>query len=377
MKVKIKLLAVVAAMLVLSTSCENDEPEPVFDLDGRFIEDANPNGGNVEAFYVLCEGNMGSNTCTLDRFTYKTRIYARNIYPAVNPTQVLELGDVGNDIAIKDHRMYIVVNGSNKVEVLDAATAIRIGQVDIPSPRNIVFDKDHAYVSSFVGGEGEKGSVVRFNIDDLKVDGIVSVGLQPEEMAINSGKLYVANSGQFQAPDYDGTISVVDLSTFKFDHAIKADINLHHLRIANDGTMWVTSRGNYADKPSCLQAYVKKDGEYAYDRTVVSPCDNIALFQNKIYYYGTTYDASWTPTYTYGTVVDGVPGGSFIDSNWEKMIESPYCIAVQPSTGDIFVTDAKNYTSSGVLRCFSPDGQFQWYAMTGNIPGHIAFLMKK
>ena len=54
--------------------------------------------GGVTGFYLLNEGNMGSNKCTLDYYDYATATYYRNIYAENNPNR-LELGDMGNDIA--------------------------------------------------------------------------------------------------------------------------------------------------------------------------------------------------------------------------------------------------------------------------------------
>ncbi|MDE5662403.1 MAG: YncE family protein, partial [Muribaculaceae bacterium] len=66
--------------------------------------------------------------------------------------------------------------------------------------------------------------------------------------------------------------------------------------------------------------------------------------------------------------------GRFITDGTEKSITTPYCIAVQPATGDIFITDAKDYVSSGSVICYSKDGRKQWSVKAGDIPGHIAFL---
>jgi hypothetical protein len=76
----------------------------------------------IKGFYLLNEGNMNSNKATLDYFDYTKGTYFRNIYAEANPNVVKELGDVGNDIKIYGNKMYVVVNASNKVEVLDART---------------------------------------------------------------------------------------------------------------------------------------------------------------------------------------------------------------------------------------------------------------
>lgn len=58
----------------------------------------------------------------------------------------------------------------------------------------------------------------------------------------------------------------------------------------------------------------------------------------------------------------------------EEKIKTPYGIAVNPETREIFVTDAKNYVTPGTLYCFSPDGKLKWEVTTGDIPAHFAFL---
>ena len=89
--------------------------------------------GNIAGFFLLNEGNMGSNKCTLDYYDYASGIYRKNIYAERNPGVVQELGDVGNDLQIYGDRLYAVVNCSNLIEVMDAKTARHIGQVSVPT----------------------------------------------------------------------------------------------------------------------------------------------------------------------------------------------------------------------------------------------------
>ena len=39
-----------------------------------------------------------------------------------------------------------------------------------------------------------------------------------------------------------------------------------------------------------------------------------------------------------------------------------------------YVTDAKNYVSSGVLHCYSRAGRRKWSVRTGDIPAHTVFI---
>lgn len=333
-KNSILCLAAAAAMCLFS-ACSDDpetpggEEEKPGDVEG--VVDG------VVGFYLLNEGNMGSNKCTLDYYDYATATYRRNIYAENNPGVALELGDSGNDIAVYEGRLYIVVNGSHKVEVLDAATAKRIGQVDIDSPRYIAFEGNNAYVSSYVGGEDGKGSVVRFDIKTLAVTGKVTAGLQPEELAIYGDRLYVANSTLISTGEYDNTISVIDYKNMTKAGSIEVDINMHHLRIDSFGHMWVSSRGNYYDVPANLYRLDRgANGIFGSPVAVDRAVSNMTVAGDYIYYYSTEYDANWNATYTYGKLGPIAQGsfnydGSFITDGTEKDITAAYCVAVHPA----------------------------------------------
>ena len=219
----------------------------------------------VMGMYVLNEGNMGSNKCTLDYLDLSDSIihYHRNIFAERNPSEVKELGDVGNDIQIYGSRLWLVINCSNKVEVCRAKDAVKIGKIDIPNCRYVTFDGGYAYVSSYVGPvstgqNAPRGQVYKIDTLTLQVVDKVTVGYQPEEMAVVDGKLYVANSGGYMVPDYDHTVSVIDLATFTEERKIDVAINLHRCRADQYGQVWVTSRGDYYDETPrlyCLQPH--------------------------------------------------------------------------------------------------------------------------
>ncbi|MDR3127402.1 MAG: YncE family protein, partial [Tannerellaceae bacterium] len=128
-------------------SCREDIPVFVPEVEQLTSEDSS----FIYGFYLLNEGNMGSNKATLDYYDFTTGEYHRNIYGSANPTVPKELGDVGNDIKIYGSRLYAVINCSRKVEVMDARTAVRIGQIDIPNCRYICFQGQYAYISSYAG----------------------------------------------------------------------------------------------------------------------------------------------------------------------------------------------------------------------------------
>ena len=343
----------------------------------------------VVGMYVLNEGNMGSNKCTLDylEFSDSTIHYHRNIFAERNPGEVKELGDVGNDIQIYGSRLWLVINCSNKVEVCRASDAVKIGKVDIPNCRYVTFDGGYAYVSSYVGPVSIDGNAPRgrvYKVDTLtlqKVDSVV-VGYQPEEMAVVDGKLYVANSGGYRVPDYDQTVSVVDLASFTEERQIDVAVNLHRCRVDRYGQLWVTSRGDYYDIQPKLYCLSKGLGD---EMTVVDsfdvPVTDLCIVGDSLYYMGSSFNY-FTMEYDRMMGILNVRTNEMVTTQLSTAPEAaaivqPYGIIVNPQTHDFYLMDAKNYFSSGELLHFNADGTFDYKVRTGDIPGHAVFLMKE
>lgn len=362
-------------------SCRGEE-EAIILSTWTKVQDATPSSP-IKGFYLLNEGNMGSNKSTVDYMDYTTGYYRKNIYAEVNPSVVMELGDVGNDLQIYDNKLYAVINVSGLIEVMDVATAKHIGTIKIPNCRYISFHNGKAYVSSYAGPVGldpnaRTGYVAEIDIASLKVTREVTVGYQPEEMVILNNKLYVANSGGYRVPNYDRTVSVIDLNSFTVVKAIDVAINLHRMVADKYGDIYVSSRGNYQD--------IKSDTYIIDSRTdEVKGKLNLAVTEwcmddDKLYTYGSEYN-SGTGQYTMNYAVvdvrtEQIVSRNFITDGTDKNIKTPYGLAVNPETKEIFVTDARTYVIPGTLYCFTPEGKKKWAVTTGDIPASFAFVHK-
>jgi hypothetical protein len=378
---KISLQIVLALIVLLSVACRHDEVTIPSDADT--IIDFPDEDTGIAGFFLLNEGNMGSNKCTLDHFDWFTGFYRRNIYAETNPSALMELGDVGNDIAVYGSKVYIVVNCSHKVEVLDLRTARRLGQIDIPNCRYLAFDGPNAYVSSYIGPVADdpdcpRGAVFRVDTTSLAVTGRCPVGYQPEEMAVIGRKLYVANSGGYRPPVYDRTVSVVDLDSFTEERRIDVAINLHRLRPDSRGRLWVSSRGNREATilPSLHMLAPDSDGRMALAASFPDVhVTNMAVGPESIYYiYAVGPGRAVYDTFDLDRLTPR--GHSFIDDATAQAIRMPYALALHPETGNIFLSDARNYVSSGELYCITPAGSTKWHVRTGDIPAAIAFIKK-
>ena len=367
----------VLLLLVLTTGCRKELP--VLDSEKEFVTyPTDPQ--RIEGFFLLNEGNMGSNKCTIDFFSTRGGYYLRNIYPESNPNIVKELGDVGNDIQIHDGKLYVVVNCSHFVEVMDVKTAKHIGSVNITNCRYITFNGDKAYVSSYAGPvqidpEARPGKIVEIDTNTLQITREVVVGYQPEEMVITGGRLYVANSGGYRYPDYDRTVSVIDLETFQVVNTIDVAVNLHRMELDRKGRIYVSSRGDYYGEGSDI---------YVINTSTETVTGNLGIPANEMWMDGDSIyitSAEWNYTsgkndiryLIYDTALERTVSENFITDGTDKEIRLPYGVAVNPETKEIYVSDATDYVTPGYLYCFTPDGKKQWSVRTGDIPAHFAF----
>ena len=342
----------------------------------------------VLGMYVLNEGNMGSNKCTLDflDLSGETAHYLRNIYAERNPNEVKELGDVGNDAQIYGSKLWLVINCSNKVEVLGAKDAVKQGKIDVPNCRSVAFHQGYAYVSSYVGPvnvsqDAPLGQVYKIDTLTLRTVAQVTVGYQPEELAVIGDKLYVANSGGYMVPDYDHTVSVIDLNTFAEERKIDVAPNLHRCRADRYGQLWVSSRGDYYGEPSHL-CWLQKDASGQLQRmgridVVVS---DMCIVGDSLYYMGMQFNYETMKNERMLGIINvathEVVNRQLTTAKEAEAIIQPYGIIVNPNGRDFYLMDAKNYVSSGDLLHFHQDGTFDYKVRTGDIPAHAVFLTK-
>ena len=383
MKKKIFLFLLLSTSLIL-ISCRKDVELLLSEVTQT---DPGASGaGRYQGLYLLNEGNMGSNKSTLDYFDFISGKYHRNIYAERNPSVPKELGDVGNDLQIYGTLLYAVINASNKIEVMDAYTSESIGQIDIPNCRHITFHEGYAYATSYAGpieidpDYKQKGYVAKIDTATLEVEEICIVGYQPDGISISNGNIYVANSGGYRgagkATNYETTVSVISIATFKETKRIDVDLNLHRIKTDNNGNLWISSRSDYNTSSSKLYFIDYKKQEVT--DTINLPVNNFTIVGDLLYLFGIDESAQREKHFSIvNTNTRQVINSNFITDGTENQLETPYGIAVHPETKDIYITDAGDYINPGYLYRFDSQGKKLWSVQTGDIPAHFYFVSKK
>ena len=341
---------------------------------------------SMKKLFVLNEGGLGSNNATLDFLRISNGNYITGAFKKMNPGVSGGLGDVGNDMAVYADELWIVVNNSGLVEVLSAKDENELTALSVPTPRSIAMDDKYAYVTSWAGAyatgsydangyytvtdsKNPKGRVYRISLETRKVEGSIEVGYQPEGIAYDNGKLYVANSGGISSqlpPDYsyDNTVSVIDTKSFRVTETIEVQVNLKNVYADGKGNVYVTTLGNYWDVHSGLYRIQGNTVSKVADYVSVS-----ALHGDAVYCIGTETEFDWTATshaYKAWSVRDGVKK----DLSLNVSATALYGLCVLNE--DLFiVSDAGDYYNPGTVSCYEK-GTKLWSVYAGVCPGHFA-----
>ena len=380
-----KTLLILFAAVFAFTACHKD-PVPVDEktLTGEAVDVSHLAG--IKKLFVLNEGSMGMNSSSLDMLRVSDGRYITGIFKKVNTSVAAGLGDTGNDVVVVGDEVWIAMNGSGLVEVIDAGNEVERAAIKVPMPRSLAFDANYVYVSSWNGavavyGDGwavdteksknPKGAVYRINRSTRKVEGSVEVGYQPEGLAVYNGKLYVANSGGIAyslppAYSYDNTVSVIDLATFTVSSTVTVEVNLQKVFSDGKGNIYVSTFGDFFSAHSSLWC-IKDD-----DRSVSKVADyaSIVAFDGEtVYCIGNENEFDYQAAASWK--LWKCQNGAKADWNLNMGTIYPYGLAALPG-GDFILTES-DYVNPGTVNYFH-DGAKLWSVTAGINPNHFAIF---
>lgn len=343
---------------LLFTACEVDEVK---------VNDSLPTGEKTQ-FFVLSEGTWGSNNSNLAYYNLAKRTSDSAFFASNNGRG---LGDSANDMILVGTRIFIVVNVSSQIEVIDSKTGKSIKSIKMfngtaaKEPRRIIAYKGKIYVSSF------DDTVTRIDANSLEIDGSVQVGYDPEGMCVVNDKLYVANSGGLEwANGYDKTVSIIDINSFQVTGKITVGVNPVKMAADSQGDIYLTTNGDYNTIPAKFQRIDTKTGNV---QDIELPVSNFTIFNDKAYTYSYDYFTKNMSVQVYDCLTEKVINSNFISDGTK--IQIPYSIQVNPENEDVFITDAIDNKVSGDVYCFDKNGKKKYRIQNVGInPNGVLFL---
>ncbi|OKL39001.1 YncE family protein [Pontibacter flavimaris] len=341
------LAATLAVTSLGFTSCDdkdNIEPELPAEVRGPFDQ---------KGVFILNEGNYTHTNSSVSFMSDSTgHAVANHIFSKANADR--PLGDVLTDLDLVEDRAYLTVNNSNKIEVVNAYTFKTEAVLEnLKQPRYFTaLDADKAYVTEWIT-YGAPGQVSVIDLKTMKITKSIPVGIQPEELLLAGGKLYVANSGA-------NTITVINTATDAVENTITVSDSPMNLALDRNNNLWVLSAGKivYTSDWSAIDYTLTTAGAlskvtpatqnvetYTFDSNRTIPTNLVINGSgDKLYF---IYDGK---TFVQDINASGLSSTVFINSGFHGL-------GVDPETGNIYAGDHNNWTGDGTVRVYSPDGQ--------------------
>lgn len=353
MKKTILFLSVVLSLLLCS--CHPDDP-------------VTPSGLNIgKGVFVLNQGTYTYANASLTFYDPEADTAANNMFYRANGAPI---GDVGQSLMLINGKLYIVVNNSNYIYKVDAQTLkcdttqpyLLDGFI---SPRYMLpLAPNKVYVSDLASSD-----LYIVDPEEMTVTGTIAMGKPTETMVMVGREVYVTNwSSYYNTSVVNNTVMVVDAQNDLKVHEIMVGKEPNGMVVDRNGMIWVLCEGAFWDEeeeyPSlwCINPLTKKatcEGYFA------SSAAELAIDPQGEYLY---------------CIVDGnvrrisvnnpQSDDPFLISGEGKTF---FKIAVNPSNGDIYVSDAKNYMVNGQVYRYSSDGVLLSSFSAGVCPGYYLF----
>lgn len=311
--------------------------------------------------YVVNQGQYGHGNASITAYYPDSDKAVTDVFRIVNGKK---LGDVGNDIAIYDGKAYVVVNNSDKIEVMNASTVASTATIDFKggtSPYRIAIDSTDklGFVSDLYANSV---SVIDLNTNSLLPD-TLSVGNEPYGITYTAGKVFVANSGGGSG----NTVSVIDPGSKRVVRSITVNTGPTEIAPDGNGNVWVVCPGNYGDLGKVC---VVSASTYAVVDSI-SMNDSLSSFIGYSFAVNEQRKAAYLIADKSVIKLD-LDSKQILNSNFVP--GSFFGISVDVATGDIYVANAEDYQSSGLVTIYGSSGQSTGKSFpTGICPGAMAF----
>lgn len=354
------LISLLTLLPVLLGGCMS-RTEIDFDRDGGSGFVTAPNG-----LVIVNEGNFQYGNATLSYYDPDTRTVSHELFYRVNG---MRLGDVAQSMTAHKGLGWIVVNNSHVIFAVDLTTLREKGRIiNLTSPRYIHFVSDtKAYVTQLWDNNIYIVNPLTYSVTGfITIDGMNQQSGSTEQM-VQIGKYLYVSCWSYQR-------NVLKIDTETDEIVARLDVGMQPRALVKDfrGRLWTITDGGYKGSPTgweqpslvCIDPSEMKIlsrflfPENSTPRQLITDSTGSKLYFINDDLYEMDADASMLPS----TPLVSSQGRLF------------YSMTIDPTRGDIYVSDAIDYTQQGVIFRYTPAGKQIDKFYAGIIPASFCWI---
>ncbi len=288
--------------------------------------------------FIINEGNFQGGNSKISYYNPKTKTFAEDIFFEVNNRP---LGDVCQSMTFFNNKIYIVVNNSNKIEVVEKNTFSSIATINgFTSPRYILpVSATKAYITDLYSN---KISII--NLDNNQISGYISCEGWTEELCLINNKVFVTNYNK-------NKLYVINPISDIITDSISINYGANSMSIDKNDNIWVLCSGSQSLnlKPSLhkinSQNNIVEQSIYFISQTENPSRLTINYNKDTLYYLNKgVFKMPISNTF--------LPENPFI-SEGNKIF---YGLGVDKKNYQIYVSDAIDYVQKGVVYIYNSNG---------------------
>jgi hypothetical protein len=338
------LVIAISALVIISCSSDDDNPQPVI-----------PDGDYFNGVLILNEGGSAGGSVSFlgaDQQEVVNDIFA-DANDGEGPGLFLQ------SIFFDDEKAYIISNGSNIISVVNRYTFELLGTVDsgLSVPRYGTVLNGKAYVTNLAEFNTDQDDYVAIvDLETLEIEETVIVGGAAEYIVSSSGEIYIQNASFGNG----NTISKLNPMSNTITETLEVGEGLNSMRAYNQKLYTLDSEGvKQIDLATfTVETEINKP-------EVLTSVSNLRIENDQLYY------TSGTAAYT--TSISSTELSSEVIFDYGSDSSFGAFRGFEVNEGQVYVGDAGDFTSNGFVFIYSLEGQLVKEFSVGISPNSFYF----
>lgn len=320
-------LAIAVITVAAFSSCKRDEPNPD---QGTTIRTYTPGQG----FFVLNEGGFNAGNSSISYYMLNGSEAGQTFNHLFAAANGVPLGDVAQSITMINNQLFVVVNNSSKIAVMNPANLQTVRTITgLYGPRNILqVNNTTAFISQMYSDQ-----IAVFDLSTSTITGSLTLGVTSEAMALVNGKVYVTSQ------ESDKLYVIDPAQSYAIDSSAVIAPGGNSMLTDANGKLWILAYGYWATSAP--------GGLYRVD-----PATNVveAAMPFTTFDFPTHLGANPAGDSLYFLNFDvfrmaitdaTLPASGYISGVGHAF----YTIGLLPNSSNVFVGDAVDYVQSGLI----------------------------